>query len=108
MLAEVRERLGEREAARRILGRVLQHGATGTDVAADALDLSALLEEDDGRWASFDDRPVARARRHALASLLARRRGDVAQADAERDAALRLTERLGLLPGSEAASWLKQ
>ena len=108
VLAEVRERLGEREAARRILGRVLQHGATGTDVAADALDLSALLEEDDGRWASFDDRPVARVRRHALASLLARRRGDVARADAERDAALRLTERLGLLPGSEAASWLRR
>jgi hypothetical protein len=106
VLTEVRERLGEREAARRILGRVLKHGATGTDVAADALDLSALLEDDEARLATWDDRPVARARRHALASLLARRRGEVARADAERAAALDAVERLGLLPGSEAASWL--
>lgn len=110
VLAEIRERLGERSAAIRLLTRVLQHErAAKADFAAEALDLLALLEGDERRLAlaaAEDDRPAAGARRRVFASLIARKRGEETRADTLRAEAEEEIARLGLGPASDAALWL--
>ncbi len=110
--AEILERLGEVDAARRLLLGVLHHaGEARVDYAADALDLLGLLDGDEGMLvtaAQRDDRRSSSARRHLFTAVLAARAGDSDRAARERAAAHDAIARLGLLPHSDAATWLRR